>query len=129
MNLTNEIIRALKSNPKMFSGLLASRRIEFIEWLRQPNVHVVGEFLKYAQMLNRHGGRAYYSAYCIRERIRWDTLVTENGTEFKLSNNMTPFIARLVMEIDPSLKGMFRTKKGEDDGEVIQSKARIPEEV
>lgn len=128
MNLTDEIIRALKNNPKIFSGLLQSRRIEFIQWLRE-NTHVVGQFLTYAQMLNRHGGREYYSAYCIRERIRWDTLVTENGTEFKLSNNMTPFIARLVMEIDPSLKGMFRTKKGEDDGQVIQDQARIPEEV
>lgn len=128
MNLTDEIIRALKNNPKIFSGLLQSRRIEFIQWLRE-NTHVVGQFLTYAQMLNRHGGREYYSAYCIRERIRWDTLVTENGTEFKLSNNMTPFIARLVMEIDPSLKGMFRTKKGEDYDQVVQDQARIPEEV
>tara|TARA_R110002073_G_scaffold7268_5_gene41571 strand:- start:93 stop:386 length:294 start_codon:yes stop_codon:yes gene_type:complete len=96
----------------MFSGLLAERRKEFIEWLRE-NTPVVGQFLTYAQMLNCHGGRAYYSAYCIRERIRWDTLVSENGTDFKLSNNMTPFISRLVMEIDPSLKGMFRTKKGD----------------
>ena len=120
MNLPSEIIRALKNNPKMFSGLIAERRREFIEWLRE-NTHVVGQFLSYAQMLNRHGGRSYYSAYCIRERIRWDTLVTENGTDFKLSNNMTPFIARLVMEIDPNLKGMFRVKKGADYDKVIQA--------
>lgn len=120
MNLPSEIIRALKNNPKLFSGLIVERRHEFIEWLRD-NTHVVGQFLSYAQMLNRHGGRSYYSAYCIRERIRWDTLVTENGTDFKLSNNMTPFIARLVMEIDPNLKGMFRTKKGEDHDKVIEA--------
>lgn len=119
MNLPKEIIRALNSNPKMFSGLLAERRKEFIEWLRE-NTPVVGQFLTYAQMLNCHGGRAYYSAYCIRERIRWDTLVSENGTDFKLSNNMTPFISRLVMEIDPSLKGMFRVKKGADYDQIVE---------
>ena len=119
MNLPSEIIRALKNNPKMFSGLIAERRREFTEWLRE-NTHVVGQFLSYAQMLNRHGGRSYYSAYCIRERIRWDTLVTENGTDFKLSNNMTPFIARLVMEIDPNLKGMFRVKKGAGYDQIVE---------
>lgn len=120
MNLPSEIILAMKNNPKIFQGLLPERRKEFLLWLRE-NTHVVWQFLKYAQMLNQHGGRDYYSAYCIRERIRWDTLVTENGTDFKLSNNMTPFIARLVMEIDPNLKGMFRTKKGENYGEVFRA--------
>lgn len=109
IHLQNQIAHAIGQNPDMFDDLLPSGRKAFRKWL-VDNTHVVEAFIKYARQLKHQGNREYYSAYCIRERIRWDSMITQIGGDYKISNNITPFVARLVMKLDPSLKGMFRTK-------------------
>ncbi len=99
----------IASKPDIFEGLLIVHRDKFLEWLPY-NLHVISAFGKYAIMLKEKGNREYYSAYCIRERLRWDSLLTEVGTEYKISNNVTPFVARLIMAMDHRLVGLFRTK-------------------
>jgi len=93
----------------LFAGLLIKPTKKFLEWLPQ-NYHVVMAFYKTALELKRRGRREFYSNYCIREKLRWDSLVSETGTEYKLSNDFTPHLARLVMALDPRLKGMFKLK-------------------
>jgi len=93
----------------MFAGLLNKPTKKFLEWLPQ-NHHVFQAFYKTAYELKRRGRREYYSAYCIREKLRWDSLVSEVGTEYKLSNDFTPHLARLIMALDSKLKGMFKLK-------------------
>ena len=105
-----EIIRLIDSDPALFDGLDDSNRDAFIKWL-PGNVHVVFAFGKYAKQLKRDGCRDYYSAYAIRERLRWDSMLSETGTEYKLNNNQTPFLARLIMRMDPALRGMFRVNR------------------
>ena len=108
--LTIERLRTVvMDNPKLFVGLNPNHREAFFRWIPK-NVHVVSEFGKYARYLKDNGNRTYYSAYAIRERLRWDSMVSEVGTEYKISNNITPFVARLIMAIDPKLEGMFVTK-------------------
>lgn len=91
----------------LFSGLLPKPTAKFLEWLPQ-NFHVVRAYHKTAHELKLRGRREFYSAYCIREKLRWDSMVSEVGTEYKLSNDFTPHLARLVMGLDDELKGMFK---------------------
>lgn len=104
-----QINGVIANNPEIFDDLTEKHKKAFMSWL-PDSVHVVQAFLTYAKELKWHGKREYYSAYCIRERIRWDSMIKENGTEYKISNNITPFVARLVMAMDNNLKGMFKTK-------------------
>ena len=103
------LVHLFHERPDLLAGLLPKVQEDFMAWL-PANTHVVSAFLRYARELKRTGKRDYYSAYAIRERLRWDSMVSEVGTEFKISNNMTPALARLVMAIDPSLDGMFKLK-------------------
>ena len=104
----DEIIDAAVK-PGMFADLLPESTDKFYDWLPQ-NYHVVQSFYDAAHVLHSTKKREYYSLYCIREKLRWDSIVSEVGTKFKLSNNVTPHLARLVMELDPHLKGMFKLK-------------------
>lgn len=95
--------------PGVFDDLLQETTDEFYKWV-PDNCHVVRAFYERACELVEKGNRKYYSAYCIREKLRWDSLVGEVGTDYKISNNVTPHLARLVMVLDPKLAGMFKLK-------------------
>ncbi len=46
------------------------------------------------------------------EVTRWEFwLATESDDEFKLNNNFTAYYARLIMEQEPDLAGMFELRK------------------
>lgn len=104
-----EIVDCMARNPGIFDDLDPASRKVFMRWLPE-NVHVVNAFGKLAKYLKQNGNREYYSCYCIREKLRWDSMVSEVGTEYKISNNITPFVARLIMALAPGLVGMFRIK-------------------
>jgi len=107
-----EAKQRIDDNPKIFEGLKKRQTREFLAWL-PDNMHIVNAFGKAALYLKQRVHREYYSAYCIREKIRWDSMLSEIGTEYKISNNMTPFVSRLIMALRPNeLKGMFRIKCG-----------------
>ena len=80
-----------EANPTVYETLVRYAR----EWKRyNPISKPVGIDLLYA-------------------RIRWDFGVNTGSTadNFKLSNNHKPYYARLIMEKNPDLKGVFVTKK------------------
>lgn len=54
-------------------------------------------------------GRTRLSARLVLERIRWETMLYENGHEFKINNNVAPGLARKFME-DYQMVGFFRTR-------------------
>ncbi len=94
--------------------VVLSREVEFKRWL-PDNMHTYISFVNYARQLRRRGGRNYYSARAIWERLRWDSMIRESpqGT-FKINGNHVPFTSWLVMEAEPDLAGMFR-KRAKDD--------------
>jgi hypothetical protein len=99
----------MERNAEKFRNLKPETLLRFRDWIKY-NGHIVDAFRKYALELYDSGQRSRYSAYCIRERIRWDTMLTETGTAFKISNDFTPIIARLVMIKEKKLRGMFTVK-------------------
>ena len=119
INMHNEtrrtrIIALVTDHPEIFDGLKAKHKESFLKWL-PDNIHIVDAFGKYALQLREKGNRDYYSAYAIRERLRWDSMISEVGTDYKISNNVTPFVARLLMRMDGRLIGIFRVKESVDN--------------
>src|SRR5688572_7112813 len=55
------------------------------------------------------------------ERVRWEHLVTPSakGADFALNNNHRAYYARLLMEQEPDLAGLFETRKARADVEDV----------
>jgi len=97
---------------------LASRRLPeldsmpkstFILWLAEHE-ELYYQFRGFA-MAAHEAGVHKASVYMIRERVRWHVAVEKRaGDEFKISNNVTPYLARTLMIDCPELEGMFSIK-------------------
>ena len=48
---------------------------------------------------------------CIWEQMRWNMWVEQGDEEFKMCDNYIAHYARLLMEIEPELRGFFDTKR------------------
>jgi L-rhamnose mutarotase len=80
---------------------------------RHPEVYE--EFVRIARMVKAHGFKTY-SAYACRERVRWHFQFERDAADdFKISNNLTPHYARLIMEQEPDLAGFFEIKRLKDE--------------
>lgn len=68
----------------------------FFHWLAD-NQHIWKAFEEKAYVMAAVAKRPRYSARTIIEVMRWDSDIHEDKPLFKLSNNMTPGMARLWM--------------------------------
>ncbi len=58
-----------------------------------------------------NAGRSRFSAYAVRERIRWYTTIeTRSADEFKINNNHIPFYVRLFERDYPQHVGFFEKR-------------------
>ena len=111
MNITlSDCKKTILDEPEMFIGLKDHIVRDCLKRL-PSNLHVLNQVATESLYLKRHGHRERYSIMCIIEKLRWDSLFSEEG-EYKLNNNHGPVYGRLVMALIPELKGLFKTKKG-----------------
>lgn len=97
-------ISAARSLPELKS----MTRSEFIGWLAD-NEKIYLAFRAFAlQAIAKE--RTRFSAYMIRERVRWYTNI-EYGGKFKISNNVTPYLSRLLAMDMPILEQIFARKE------------------
>lgn len=76
----------------------------------QANPHVFDRLRQMAHAARRRGHRRI-GMKMLFEVIRWEHMLkTEDPHGFKLNNNYTAFYARLLMQRDPTLDGMFETR-------------------
>lgn len=90
------LLLALENNDEFLEG--------FYDWLYN-NFHIYEEFAKRAIQIATK--RDHYSARTIIEVMRHDSIFSENGGEFKISNNRSPDLARLFALSCPSYKDLF----------------------
>ena len=77
----------------------------------KKNPHIYELFKRFTMEIIRRG-HEHYSSKAVFERIRWHTDVETEGNEpFKMTNNYTPYYARLFMVMHPEHEGFFRTKE------------------
>ncbi len=103
-NHHGQVVEAAKTLPELKS----MPRAEFVAWL-YDNEKIYCAFRKFAiAAINER--RTRFSAYMIRERVRWYTNI-EYGGEFKISNNVTPYMSRLLALDIPILDKIFARKE------------------
>jgi hypothetical protein len=102
---------------KFYTDLLLSNKdkfsTEFINWFPENN-HVWEAFTDEAFKVQAKGFK-HYSARTIIHVLRHHSAVTENGSEWKINNNYSPYLARLFDLAYPHKAGLFeyRTTKNE----------------
>jgi hypothetical protein len=86
---------------------LQSRFEEF----HKDNPHVYEELVRLAREASTNGHKRI-GIRMIWEVLRWNlTMKTLNAGDFKLNNNYHSRYARLVMEREPDLAGVFETRE------------------
>ena len=88
--------------------LKSMTRRDFINWLKE-NPKIYFAFRHFAMEAIKQK-RSRFSCYMIRERVRWYTNI-EWGGEFKISNNVTPYMNRLLPMDIPILDKIFSKKE------------------
>ena len=96
----------LECNHKL-PELKSALKCKYLDWL-EDNEEMYSHFKRFAQeALDRN--RPRFSAYMIRERVRWYVNIEYKG-EYKISNNWTPYLARTLIIDLPALDDIFTTK-------------------
>ena len=78
------------------------------------NPHVYTALCKLAREWKRARPGKPVGMKALWERLRWEmntTVVVSPGSEFSLNNNFTSLYARLLMEKEPDLVGLFETRE------------------
>lgn len=84
----------------------------------KKNPHVYAKLREFA-LAAVAAGRTHLAINMLHERVRWYTAVEapERGEPWKLGNNYRPYYSRLLMELEPCLKGFFVTRESRADDE------------
>ena len=93
--------------PRKAGKLTLDERFE--AWA-QDNAHIVDCFLRFAREA-RDSGRRHFGIGVIAERVRWYTSVESKQDDYRINNSYRSRLARLLVERDPSLAGMFEFRK------------------
>jgi len=56
----------------------------------------------------------HYSAKCIFHRVRWDSMIMDKVSEFKVDDGWIAHYARKFMDENPDLNNFFKTRVRED---------------
>lgn len=86
---------------------------KFAEYNRE-NPQVYAALRKFALEAKR-AGRERMGMKALFERVRWFTEVETTGDSFKVNNSYTSFYARMLMDLEPELRGFFETRKAKAD--------------
>lgn len=92
----------IRQNRDLFSN-------EFVEWL-PSNIHVYQAFVIEAIKIYEKGFK-HYSSKTIIHVLRHHSAVREFGSEWKINNNFSPYLARLFDLAYPNMSGMFEYRK------------------
>ena len=68
-------------------------------------------FKKYA-LEARQAGHDRIAIAMVRERVRWECYFVKRE-QFKISNSYSPILARMLMEQEPQLEGLFELKEAD----------------
>ena len=74
------------------------------------NPDVYDSLVRLAREVKRHGVRRV-GMKALFERLRWDHALKTQGARFKLDNGFTAYYARLLMQRNPELRGLFELRK------------------
>ncbi len=87
---------------------------QFEEFHRDnPKVYIL--LVRLAREWVQATGRRTLGIKALWERARWEIAISTVGDEFKLNNNYHAFYARLIMQQEKDLNGLFRLRQSAAD--------------
>jgi hypothetical protein len=98
----NPIVKVMTDNKEQFTT-------EFMDWLPN-NLHVWDAFVEEAMKIRRRGYK-HYSARTIVHVLRHHSAISEKGSEWKINNNHSPYLARLFDLMIPGFAGMWEYRE------------------
>jgi hypothetical protein len=93
-----DAIEMMEAHTEMFSN-------EFLVWLPK-NLHIWDAFVDQATAVHKRGFK-HYSARTIIHVLRHHSALNEEGGEWKINNNISPYLARLFDLKYPNMAGMW----------------------
>jgi len=75
------------------------------------NPHVYAELVRLARVWVRERGVNHLGIATLYEVARWNITLSTAGEAFKLNNNHRALYARLIMDQEPDLAGLFKTRR------------------
>ena len=82
---------------------------QFIDF-HAKNPHVYKELVALAYLAQSRG-RNRFSINMLFEVVRWNRLIATTDDRFKLNNNYRAYYARLIMQQEPTLNGLFELRE------------------
>lgn len=74
------------------------------------NPHVYDNLVRLARAWSARRNARKVGMKMLFEVLRWEVAMKTTGDDFKLNNNYTSYYARLIMEQEPDLVGIFETR-------------------
>jgi hypothetical protein len=94
---------------------LEQSRLQF-EAFHSANPHVYAILREFALQLVR-SGRRKIGIRMVWERMRWEMAIRTTTDDYKLNDHYTRWYARVLMEREPELRGVFETRTRRDSEE------------
>lgn len=82
---------------------------DFRDWLPE-NLHVFEAFAHETRRIIARGFK-HYSSYTIVEFLRHHSAISENGGDYKLNNNIRPYLPRLFDLVYPEHAGLWEFRE------------------
>ncbi len=83
------------------------------------NPHVYDALVNLARRFRERRGESKIGIGMLYEVLRWNYyMTTESEDDYKLSNDFRACYARLIMQKESDLKGIFQTKQSVADNEI-----------
>ena len=92
---------------------------KFVEFHRE-NPHVYRVLVSLAREWVARSGNHKLGIKTLYERARWEIAMTTSDDDYKLNNTWTAFYARLIMQQEPDLAGLFDLRASEADEWIAQ---------
>lgn len=92
---------------------------ERFEQFHDENPRVYETLVRLAREWITRTGRRKLGIATLFERTRWDIAIATNDPDFKLNNSYRAFYARLIMQENPDLAGIFECRASEADDWIL----------
>lgn len=89
------------------------------ERFHADNPHVYARLVALARRWREARPGSRLGIAVLFERLRWDLAMETTGEPLKLNNNYKSLYARLMMDREPDLDGLFETRRLRADGSEI----------
>jgi hypothetical protein len=108
-------VRLVLTGAPFPSGRSDMQLYQKFETFHRENPHVYRTLVALAREWVRTTRRTEIGIAMLYERVRWEIAIATSDPDFKLTNSYRAFYARLIMQRESDLRGLFTTRSSVAD--------------